>query len=130
MATALALCIINLAPCPEAQTNYHQCRSGLWLSARMTCVPCEGDSMIYYHTMAKAKVAVTIDARILGDLDALIAADRFPNRSQAIEAALADKIDRLKHTRLAREAAKLDPRQEQAEADEGLAADAATWPQY
>jgi Arc/MetJ-type ribon-helix-helix transcriptional regulator len=86
--------------------------------------------MIHCHTMAKAKVAVTIDAKLLGDLDALIAADRFPNRSQAIEAALADKIDRLKHARLAREAAKLDPRQEQAEADEGLATDAATWPQY
>jgi hypothetical protein len=65
--------------------------------------------------MAKAKVAVTIDSRILEDLDALIAADQ---------------IDRLRHTRLAREAAKLNPRQEQAEADEGLAADAATWPKY
>lgn len=86
--------------------------------------------MIYYHTMAKAKVAVTIDTHILGALDALIAADRFPNRSQAVEAALADKIDRLKHIRLAREAAKLDPRQEQAEADEGLTMDATTWPKY
>jgi metal-responsive CopG/Arc/MetJ family transcriptional regulator len=80
--------------------------------------------------MAKAKVAVTIDSRVLEDLDALIAADRFPNRSQAIEAALADKIDRLRHTRLGREAAKLNPRQEQVEADEGLAVDAATWPEY
>jgi metal-responsive CopG/Arc/MetJ family transcriptional regulator len=80
--------------------------------------------------MAKAKVAVTIDSRLLVDLDALIAADRFPNRSQAIEAALADKIGRLKHARLAREAAKLDPRQEQAEANEGLALDAAAWPEY
>lgn len=86
--------------------------------------------MIYYHTMAKAKVAVTIDSRILGELDALIAADRFPNRSQAIESALADKISRLKHARLAREAAKLNPRQEQAEADEGLAMDAEAWPEY
>jgi len=86
--------------------------------------------MINCHTMAKAKVAVTIDTRILEDLDALIAADRFPNRSQAVEAALADKIDRLRHTRLAREAAKLDPHQEQAEADENLATDAATWPEY
>ena len=86
--------------------------------------------MINYQTMAKAKVAVTIDSKILGDLDTLIATHRFPNRSQAIEAALADKIDRLKHTRLAREAAKLDPRQEKAEADEGLAMDVATWPEY
>lgn len=52
--------------------------------------------------MAKAKVAVTIDSRILEELDALIVADRFPNRSQAIEAALADKLSRLKHTRSAR----------------------------
>ena len=86
--------------------------------------------MTYYHTMPKAKVAVTIDTRILGALDALIAADRYPNRSQAVEAALADKIDRLRHTRLAREAAKLDPCQEQSEADAGLAMDAATWPKY
>jgi metal-responsive CopG/Arc/MetJ family transcriptional regulator len=80
--------------------------------------------------MAKAKVAVTIDSRLLGELDALIAADRFPNRSQAIESALTDKISRLKHARLAREAAKLNPRQEQTEADEGLATDAAAWPEY
>jgi metal-responsive CopG/Arc/MetJ family transcriptional regulator len=80
--------------------------------------------------MAKAKVAVTIDTQILEALDALIAAERFPNRSQAVEAALADKIDRLKHTRLAREAAKLNPREEQAEADEGLAMDEAAWPKY
>ncbi len=80
--------------------------------------------------MAKAKVAVTIDTRILEELDALIAEDRFPNRSQAVEAALSDKIARLKHTRLSREAAKLDPRQEQREADEGLAVDATRWPEY
>ena len=80
--------------------------------------------------MAKAKIAVTIDSRILEELDHLIAADRFPNRSQAIESALADKISRLKHARLAREAAKLNPRQEQAEADEGLVMDAAAWPEY
>jgi Arc/MetJ-type ribon-helix-helix transcriptional regulator len=70
------------------------------------------------------------DHRYPYSLDALIAADRFPNRSQTVEAALADKIDRVKHIRLAREAAKLDPRQEQAEADEGLTMDAATWPKY
>jgi Arc/MetJ-type ribon-helix-helix transcriptional regulator len=86
--------------------------------------------MIIYHTMAKAKVAVTIDSRLLEDLDALIAADRFPNRSQAIEAALVDKLSRLKHARLAREAAKLDPQQEQLEAEEGIALDAAAWPEY
>ncbi len=78
----------------------------------------------------KTKVAVTIDSRILGELDELVASHRFPNRSQAIESALADKLERVKHTRLARECAKLSRREEQKLADEGLAADTETWPEY
>jgi hypothetical protein len=41
-----------------------------------------------------------------------VARKRFRNRSQAVETALADKLHRLARTRLAREAAKLDPREE------------------
>ncbi len=80
--------------------------------------------------MPKTKVAVTLDAKLLGRLDELVAKDRFPNRSQAIEAAIAEKLERLKHSRLAREAAKLDPREEKALAEEGLGADLDTWPAY
>jgi len=36
----------------------------------------------------------------------------------------------VKHTRLARECAKLSLREEQKLADEGLAADTETWPEY
>jgi metal-responsive CopG/Arc/MetJ family transcriptional regulator len=78
----------------------------------------------------KTKVAVTIDSRILSELDELVDAQRFPNRSQAIESALADKLERVKHTRLARECAKLNQHEEQKLADEGLAADTETWPEY
>jgi Arc/MetJ-type ribon-helix-helix transcriptional regulator len=78
----------------------------------------------------KTKVAVTLDSQVLAHLDELVAAERFPNRSQAIEAAVIDKLARLKHTRLARECAKLNQRDEQKLADEGLAADAETWPEY
>jgi metal-responsive CopG/Arc/MetJ family transcriptional regulator len=78
----------------------------------------------------KTKVAVTIDSRVLEELDELVAARRFPNRSQAIESALADKLERVKHTRLARESARLDRREEQRLADEGLATDAETWREY
>ena len=85
--------------------------------------------MILCHTM-KMKVAVTLDSRILGHLDDLVASHRFPNRSQAIESALADKLDRVKHTRLARECAKLSQSDEQKLADEGLALDTETWPAY
>ena len=72
--------------------------------------------------MPKTKVALTLDARLLDRLDHLVARQRFRNRSQAIEAALAEKLARLARTRLAEECAKLDPAEEQQLADEGLAA--------
>jgi metal-responsive CopG/Arc/MetJ family transcriptional regulator len=39
-------------------------------------------------TVPKTNVAVTIDAMLLKRVDELVAQQRFPNRSQAIEAAL------------------------------------------
>lgn len=80
--------------------------------------------------MPKTKVAVTLNSELVDELDELIAKRRFPNRSQAIEAALAEKLARLARTRLAREAAKLDPAEEKALADEGITAELATWPEY
>ena len=80
--------------------------------------------------MPKTKVAVTLDAKLLGRLDELVGREQFPNRSQAIEAAIAEKLDRLGHTRLARECAKLDPREEKTLAEEGLGADLEVWPEY
>ena len=80
--------------------------------------------------MPKTKVAVTLSAEILRDLDALIADRRFPNRSQAVETALAEKLERLSHTRLAREAEKLDPVEEKALAEEGMGIELASWPEY
>jgi metal-responsive CopG/Arc/MetJ family transcriptional regulator len=80
--------------------------------------------------MPKTKVAVTLSAEILKELDALIADQRFPNRSQAVETALAEKLERLSHARLAREAAKLDPVEERALAEEGMSLEIAAWPEY
>ena len=80
--------------------------------------------------MPKTKVALTIDADLLEQVDALVSQQRFRNRSQAIEAALADKLHRLARTRLAREAAKLNPAQETRLADEGLADALDSWPEY
>lgn len=78
--------------------------------------------------MAKSKVAVTLDSSLLARLDELVAERRFPNRSQAIELAIADKLERLERGRLARESAKLHPAEEQALADEDL--DDRSWPTY
>ena len=80
--------------------------------------------------MAKTKVAITLDADLVKNLDQLVAESRFPNRSQAIETAIAEKLARLARTRLALECAKLDPEEEKALAEEGLAGADETWPEY
>ena len=80
--------------------------------------------------MPKTKVAVTVDAQLLERVDALVAAQRFANRSQAVESALADTVEKLARTRLARECAKVNRREEQALAEEGFQLAADTWPEY
>ena len=80
--------------------------------------------------MAKTKLAVTLDASLVVELDQLVSKRRFTNRSQAIEIAVAEKLERLAKTRLAQECAKLDPDEERALAEEGLAGSRETWPEY
>ncbi|HYM11452.1 MAG TPA: ribbon-helix-helix domain-containing protein [Bryobacterales bacterium] len=80
--------------------------------------------------MPKTKVALTLESDLVNRVDELVAEQRFRNRSQAVEAALAEKLQRLARTRLARECAKLDPKQEKALAEEGLAGSLETWPEY
>jgi len=80
--------------------------------------------------MPKTKVALTLDAELLERVDELVAKQRFRNRSQAVEAALADKVQRLARTRLARESAKLNPKEEKRLADEGLDDALESWPEY
>jgi len=80
--------------------------------------------------MARTKVAISLDEHTLQRLDQLVADAVFPNRSQAIQIAIEEKLVRLQQSRLARECAKLDPAFEKALAEEGLAEDAAAWPAY
>ena len=80
--------------------------------------------------MPKTKVALTLETSLVEQVDDLVERKRFRNRSQAVESALADKLDRLARTRLAREAAKLNPRAEKRLAEEGLADALETWPEY
>ena len=90
-----------------------------------------GGSMMNRPTvMPKTKVALSLDANLVEQVDELVDRRRFRNRSQAVEAALADKLRRLARTRLATESAKLNPREEKRLADEGLAEDLAAWPEY
>jgi metal-responsive CopG/Arc/MetJ family transcriptional regulator len=80
--------------------------------------------------MATSKVAVSIDASLLAQVDQLVAKQVFPSRSKAIQEALRDKLARMRRNRLARECAKLDPAEEQALAEEGMATELAQWPEY
>jgi len=80
--------------------------------------------------MGRSKVAISLDESILNRLDKLVQKQVFPNRSQAIEEAVAEKLARLERSRLARECAKLDPAFEKALAEEGLSEDLAEWPEY
>ena len=80
--------------------------------------------------MARSKVAISLDESTLDRLDQLVKKQVFPNRSQAIEEAVAEKLARIAKSRLAQECAKLDPTFEKALAEEGLSEDLAEWPDY
>ena len=78
--------------------------------------------------MAKTNVAVALDTQTLRRIDRLVRDARYPNRSQAIEAAIAAHLERLERRRLAEECAKLDADSEKALAEEGLGVQ--EWPEY
>ena len=80
--------------------------------------------------MPRPKIAVSLDAGTLARLDRLVAHGLFPNRSRAVEQAVAEKLARLERGRLARECANLDTAFEKALAEEELSADLGAWPPY
>lgn len=80
--------------------------------------------------MATSKIAITIDQNTLSRLDLLVKSQLFPNRSRAIQEAVAEKLERLEKNRLARECAKLDPNFEQDLSEEGFETEMDEWPEY
>jgi len=80
--------------------------------------------------MRAARIAITIDQDMLRRLDRLVKEDRYPSRSRLVQEALKDKLQRLDRSRLARECSKLNAKEEQELAEEGLAMDVAQWPEY
>ena len=67
---------------------------------------------------------------MLARLDRLVAEEFFPNRSQAIEQAVSEKLERLERSHLARECAKFDRDFEKGLAEESVSADSSEWPEY
>ena len=80
--------------------------------------------------MGASKIAITLESGLLAEVDALVKDQVFPNRSQAIQMAVKEKLHRMNQTLLARECAKLDPKTEQALAEEGVEEDLSEWPEY
>lgn len=80
--------------------------------------------------MNAAKIAITIDQKILNKLDILVNSRMFPNRSKAIQEAVYEKIERIEKSLLTQECKKLDPDFEQAMAEESFAVETDQWPEY
>ena len=78
----------------------------------------------------KSKIVIAIDEEVVKQLDYMVLRQSYKNRSQAIEEAVLEKLDRLKRSRLARECAKLEPVTEQELAEDGLQQDVDSWPAY
>ena len=80
--------------------------------------------------MSVAKIAISLDERVVRRLDGLVRKGVFPSRSKAIQEALENQLGRLDRSRLAVECSKLDPSQERAVAEEGIHYEVEQWPEY
>lgn len=79
--------------------------------------------------MSSAKIAISLDPEALRQVDQLVNGGLFPSRSKLIQDAVAEKLERLRRIRLARECAKLQPAVEQAAAEEVFRGEV-EWPEY
>lgn len=80
--------------------------------------------------MPTSKVAISIEKATLEQLDRLVHDNVFPSRSRAIQEAVEEKLALLKKTRMAEECTKLNPKAEQAMAEETLSEELSQWPGY
>ncbi len=80
--------------------------------------------------MSVAKITISMEQQLLEKIDQMVKDKSFGNRSQAIQSAVKDKINRIEHIRLAKECAKLNIKSEQEFADEGLTVELDEWPEY
>ncbi|MCX5886411.1 MAG: ribbon-helix-helix domain-containing protein [Proteobacteria bacterium] len=80
--------------------------------------------------MSTAKVAISIDRKLLEQIDLLVQEKKYSNRSQAIQEALKEKMRRWQQKRLASECAKLSAKEERALSEEGLTAGDDVCPEY
>lgn len=80
--------------------------------------------------MGVAKITISMEKNLLKKVDQMVSLNLFGNRSQAIQQAVEEKIERLDHSRLARECGNLDIKEEQDLAEEGISLELEEWPEY
>ncbi len=71
------------------------------------------------------RLRITIDVKVLADIDRLVRNGTCTSRSQVFDVAIKERLARMNRSRLARESAKLDKAEEQALANESYEADVA-----
>ena len=80
--------------------------------------------------MPAEKIAITLDRELVREIDRGVKSGLYRNRSRAIEEAVREKLERHRRSRLFLEAKKLDRKEERSMAEEGMAAQETTWPEY
>ena len=80
--------------------------------------------------MTAAKIAISIDQRVLERIDSLVRAKKFRSRSEVFQTAVSEQLSKLSENSLATECSKLIATEEQAFADMGLSTDLSEWPAY
>jgi len=80
--------------------------------------------------MSTAKLAISMDIKMLKRLDRLVKNHYFPSRSKAIQEALEEKLTKLDKSRLSIECEKLDSKEEIELAEEGIGSEAHEWEKY
>ena len=78
--------------------------------------------------MPLQKIAITVEQSAIKEIDRLIDAGHYQNRSRVIQSALDLMIHRYRSDRLALECEKLDPDEELGCSEEGIGVD--PWPRY
>jgi Arc/MetJ-type ribon-helix-helix transcriptional regulator len=80
--------------------------------------------------MSTAKLAISMDIKMLKRLDRLVQKQLYPSRSKAIQEALEEKLAKIDRSRLFIECEKLNPKEEMELAEEGMGSEMGEWEKY
>lgn len=80
--------------------------------------------------MKKITCEIALDSRLLGRMDVLVQEGWFNSRNELIETAVREHLTGLPRPSLMEACSALNPAEERAVAEEGIAVDSGCWPPY